>query len=266
MRKLRPIVQNSALPFGACLDEGINELLLQKKQGREINVQLAKSVFHGQWVAILQDKQVKYTKADLDESLLTELDRSSGLPLAWCALNRKGQILIEEYAAQVLPRLQEVYLVQGEIELPNETGDKFVGKIDLVAKFEDGKTYIFDNKSSSVKYAENAAAESAQLATYYEALRDQYALDGIGYIIIPKKVRKIKLPRIDITIQVSPVSEEIIERTFEDYDKVLSGINLGEFPCTPEGCCAQPWPCVYQRFCESGGKDLTGLEFKKERK
>lgn len=271
--RLRPTESGSALFFGAALDEALNSLLNDKKEGRESNVEKAKAVFLKEFTMqtidgvdryLYDPGVVKFSKADLDESLLTKEDRGSGLNLSWCSMNRKGQILIEEYAEQVLPRLEKVLLVQHEINLTNEAGDTFTGIVDLVAQI-DGKVYLCDNKSTSITYAADSANESQQLATYYEALRDEYKLDGVMYITIPKKIRKRKMPRIDIKFIEGQIPDELIEKTFEDYDKVLDGVKNARFECTPEKCCSTPWGCDFQRYCRSGGKDLSGLKKHKER-
>lgn len=262
----------SPLVFGGAIDLGLNSLLDDKKAGRPVDVDKAKAVFeaeftkqvvYGSEVFLYEPGVVKFSKADLDESLLTDADIESGLSPAWCSLRQKGFIIIEEYANQVIPQLDEVILVQHEIALKNEFGDKFVGVVDLLARIG-GQIYVIDNKTSSVKYTGTSADESAQLATYYEALRDQYDIAGVAYIVIPKRIRRVKKPPIDIEIIFGTIGEPLLEKTFDEYEGVVAGIKSGDFRCT--GCRSAKFGCDYKRYCETNGTDLTGLVKAPERR
>jgi hypothetical protein len=267
--RLRPVDTGSALIFGSALDCGFNSLLEDKKAGLTLDLQKAKVEFDKEFGAI-NPNEIKYSKADYDVTSLPKyhplLDIDA--PPEWYCLKYKGHILIEEYAAQVLPRIQEVYEVQKEISLTNELGDTFTGIIDLIAKIDD-KIWICDNKSSSIKYAQDSVATSEQLASYYEAMKDEYALAGACYIVIPKKLRKVKEPRVQIEFIFGSISENLIAKTFQDYERVLDGVKTAQFPCTREsrdGCCGKPWPCPYKSYCSSGGTDMTGLKIEEKRK
>jgi PD-(D/E)XK nuclease superfamily len=261
--RLRPVETGSALIFGSSVDAGLNSLLTDLRDGREPSVDRARLAFDTTFGAI-PPEEIKYSKADHDMSVLSHefLMQSStnpAVPMPYFCLIAKGHMIIDAYIEQVLPKLEKVLLVQHEISLPNELGDNLIGVIDLVAQIE-GKTYILDNKTSSIKYAENAVEVSQQLGTYYEALKDEYKLDGVGFIIIPKNVRKKKEPRIPIEIMLGNVDDGVIDETFQMYENVLSGIKSGKFECS-RNCCKKPWPCSYKGFCDSGGKDLTGLKY-----
>jgi hypothetical protein len=185
---------------------------------------------------------------------------------SWVSLKKKAFLIIDAYLEQVIPRIREVKFVQREIKMTNPNGDTFIGYVDFCAVFENNQTIIFDNKTSSIKYAADATENSEQLATYFEAVQDELKIDGVGYVVIPKKIRKKKLPLVPIEIMVAPVSEALVQKTFEMYDNVLTGIRLGKFDCTPEKCCSTPWGCAYQRYCKSGGLDTTGLKVHDKRK
>lgn len=266
LMRVRPIQVGSPLVFGGCLDEAFNSLLLNKKNGEPIDVPGAKTTFdqtfskqkiNGIETNLWESGAVRFSKADFDESLLEPEDFISGKDLSWCSLRRKGHMMIDAYADQAIPKIQEVYLIQHEIALENELGDKFTGIVDLLCKWEDGKTYLTDNKSTSVKYDENSASESPQLASYFEALKDDYDIDGVLYITVSKKIRKHKLPRVPIEFVFGKVNDELLEKTFKEYEDVLSGIKRGEFRCS--GCRNAKFGCEYRRFCDSGGRDMTGL-------
>jgi hypothetical protein len=272
MLRLRPVDTGSALIFGSALDCGFNSLLEDKKAGREIDVAKAKAEFDAEFGAI-DPQTIKYSKADYDTVSLPEnfdmipISTDKNIPMEWFCLRYKGYILIEEYAAQVLPRIQEVYEIQKEINLTNEVGDTFTGIIDLIARIDD-KVMIVDNKSSSIKYAQDSVANSEQLASYYEAMKDEYPLDGACYIVVPKKLRKVKQPRVQIEFIFGSISENLIAKTFQDYERVLQGVKTGQFNCTRNernGCCSTPWGCGYRSYCQSGGTDLTGLKVEKKK-
>ena len=97
-----------------------------------------------------------------------------------------------------------------------------------------------------------------QTALYYEAFKDKYPIDATGFIVLEKKIRK-KEPRArtDIILGVPP--EELIQKTFDEFDDVLYNIKQGEFPCMTPKCDAYGQSCCYKKYCQSGGKDLTGL-------
>ncbi len=267
--RLRPIQLSSPLIFGGAIDEGLNTLLNQKKDGLAIDLAAAKKKFILSLIGndvnapTMVKGVVKFSKADLDLDLIKDLLIPEEHDPAWYSLQRKGELILEAYAEQIIPKLEKVLLVQHEISLPNEVGDTLTGIIDLVAQI-DGKIYILDNKTSSIKYAEDAVAVSAQLGTYYEALKDEYDLAGAGFIIIPKNLRKKKLPLVPIEIKLGQVDEKVIQETFQMYENVLEGVKMGRFECS--GCDKKPWPCVYARYCESGGTDMTGLKIEEKRK
>lgn len=261
--RLRPVEASSALLFGAAIDTGLNTLLETR------DLALAKTKFLDAWTVgeingtihkLSNCNCIKYSKADYDDSFLEKSDYAllEDSHEAWVSLRRKGLLILDAYNVQVMPKIKEVLAVQKQIELPNELGDKLIGVVDLICVWEDGRRLLCDNKTSSVKYKDASADESEQLATYWEACRDEYKLDGVLYIVIPKSVRKKKEPKIEISFVSGNISDELIDQTFEKYDKALNGIKLGEFHCSGE-CAKAPWGCVYQKYCASEGKDLTGL-------
>lgn len=254
-------------------------MLIAVKDGKAPNASEAKEIFDTNWttgevnsekVELSRPGAIKFSKADFDESLMTDEEfaacRRDKIDPSWVTLRKKAYLIIDAYLEQIIPRIKKVHFVQRYVELKNSAGDTFIGYIDFCATWEDGKTYIFDNKTSSIKYAADSVEKSEQLATYKEALTDELKIDGAGYVVIPKHIRKKKLPKVPIEVIVGAISEELIDNTFQMYDDVLAGIKVGDFPCTPEKCCSTPWGCAYKAYCRSGGTDLTGLIYHKERK
>jgi len=278
--RLRPEELSSPLFFGNSMDIAFNALLEQKRRNDPIDIVEAKNKFLDAWakaevdgetINLFEKGKVKFSKTDLDVSVLTDEDQRhiDAFDIGWLCLQRKGLMMIEAYAEQVIPRINKVHFVQKGIKIKNDAGDAFTGFIDFCATFDDHKTYIVDNKTSSIKYADDSVMKSEQLATYFEAMRDELTIDGAAYVVIPKKFRKHKLPLVPIDIKFGGITEELINNTFTAYDEVLTGIKLGQFECGKNlegGCCSQPWGCPYKRYCDSGGKDLTGLKYFKERK
>lgn len=274
--RLRSENNSSPLFFGNAMDLGLNTLLKQKQDNQEINIQLAKDEFIKAWeygevdgerIQLFKPGCVKFSKSDYDESIFTHDDikllNTDGYDRSWVSMKRKGLMMIDAYVEQVLPKLEKVHFVQKQIKITNDSGDTFVGFIDFCADIS-GKTYIMDNKTSSIKYAADAVETSEQLSTYYEAMRDDLKIDGAGYVVIPKKMRKQKMPLVPIEIRLGEINEELIEKTFSMYDEVLEGIKLGKFECNPELCASTPWGCSYEKYCASNGKDMTGLKFYKK--
>lgn len=264
--RLRPIENSSALFFGAAVDEALNVLLAPPLNRDPATLVRAKAKFEECWrwatingekVDLSEPGVIKFSKADVDPSFVNGYDIY--LNPGWSSLRYKGHVILEAYAEQVVPKIKEVLAVQKEINLTNQLGDTLTGIIDLIVVWEDGRTLLMDNKTSSIKYAKDAIEVSGQLSTYFEAVKDEYKLDGVGYIIIPKHIRKKKLPLCPIEVMIGNVSEKLIVETFDKYEQVLDGVKNGRFPCEPEKCCSKPWGCAYKRYCESGGKDMTGL-------
>ncbi len=268
MLRLRPIEQGSALAFGSAVDDALNVLLAAPLNRSPKTLEQAKDKFTAEW-ASHGTANIKYSKADLDEGLLKNFPEWSSINRSWLSLREKGLLLLEAYAEQVVPRIKEVIAVQEEISLVNEVGDSFTGIVDLIVKWEDDRIILFDNKTSSVKYPDDAVQTSGQLGTYYEAVKEKYGIEACGYIIIPKQIRKKKLPLVPIEVMIGNIGEELVEKTFQGYESVLHGIKNADFPCTRtsrEGCCSTPWGCSYRAYCESDGRDLTGLKVAEERK
>ncbi len=144
--------------------------------------------------------------------------------------------------------------------MTNDEGDQFIGYIDLIAEWEDGRTVVFDNKTTSKKYEENSAKESKQLATYLATEKYEY----IGFIVIEKKIRK-NTPKVRIQVIIDKVDDSLIESVYEDYDRVNTLIKRGEFPQNFNSCESVYGKCQFFNICRSG--DFEGLiDVSKEKK
>jgi hypothetical protein len=255
--KLRPTGYKSPLAFGDSIDISINTLLETR------DVDLAKVKFQERW-NFYKDKEVKYSKSDYDEHLLPERYDTDGTSIeerTWITLAERGLIMIQEYNEQVMPRIKEVIKVQIDQTAANELGDELVIKTDMIVVWEDDRRILFDNKTTSVAYLEDSVMNSQQLAIYYETLKQEYNLDACGFIVIPKRLRKKKLPVVEIKVIIDQVSQDTIDTTLQSYDDTLANIKAAKFSCDPDNCGSVFGPCEYRGFCKHG--DMEGLEYKK---
>lgn len=174
--------------------------------------------------------------------------------LCWLSLYRKGEMMLAAYERDILPEIQEVFDIQKEVELINESGDKLRGKIDFIASFKDDPNarYICDNKTSSEPYKEDSVANSIQLAIYCEA----ETCDRAAYTVMEKKMR-LKEPKARTQIIKDIVSEEHKQKTFDIVEQKLNNIACGEFvkKDSPKECHFFGKPCEFFNLCWHGRMD-----------
>lgn len=261
--RIRQAGIGSALLFGNAIDGALNQLLVPvgDTSAEDLFIDLwSQQEINGEKRDLAVATDIKYSKADLDPDILTEEDKidiAAGLNPSWVSLQRKGLMIIAAYREQVMPHIKRVIAVQKHITLSNATGDTFVGFVDMICEWEDGRILIVDHKTSSIKYAADSVKTSKQLATYVEACKQDLHVDGAAYIVLPKKFRKYKEPRVPIEVIFGEISEDLIENTFQEYDRTLAGIKAEEFPCLAPQC-NMPWgDCCYKNLCVFG--DMTGL-------
>ena len=250
--KLNEKVVGSALPFGTAIDAALNVLLLEK------DLVKAKQVFTTKWLYPEINKQtvlatktdlIRYSKTDLDKSMLGDEELQevieNNLSLEWHCLAKKGSLMLEAYAEQILPQIREVIAVQKNIEIDNGIGDKIIGVVDLIAVMKDGRTMILDNKTSSKAYSKDAVEkEGHQLALYDYALKDEYKINGQGFIVIEKNIRKKTGVHINLVDGVVP--QGLADEVIESMDKTLRGIKSGDFHSNHPECKSFFGPCLCQ--------------------
>lgn len=192
--KVRPKYGKSALLFGKALDAGLNELLLTKDLYSAISVfeqNWENVVINGEKIYAPTSDLIKYFKSDLDEELLEYAYGHKQLKHPeWYTLYTKGLMFIKTYHEKILPKIKDVIAIQESVSLKNTDGDEIYGTLDLIVKWEDGKTYLMDNKSSGSKYEPDSAKKGQQLPLYYYMVKEKYNLDGVGYIVLSKKINK----------------------------------------------------------------------------
>lgn len=270
MLYLRPIKADSALFFGSMIEHGIEALLAGKTldQAKETFTNNFKFVdINGKKEDLVTSDKINYSKADLDPDVFTEEETNSIIDKSpqyqsHKSLMKKGLMLIEAYSKEILPKIKKVIATQVPFTIDNGIGDQITGFADLICEWEDGKTYVLDHKTSSIKYPDDAVQTEQygkQTALYFDTFKDKYKIDGAGFIVLEKKMRK-KEPRARVYATLFQVpSEQITEKTFDEFENVLYNIKQGQFPCCTPNCDAYGKQCVYKKYCDSGGENLTGL-------
>jgi len=174
--------------------------------------------------------------------------------LCWLSLYRKGEMMLKAYAQNILPEIEEVFDIQKEVELINESGDKLRGKIDFIASFKDDPTarLIIDNKTSSEAYKSDSVANSVQLAIYCEA----ETCNRAAYVVLEKKMR-VKEPRARTQIVKDTITEEHKQKTFDIVEQKLNNIACENFSKkdSPKDCAFFGKPCEFFNLCWHGKMD-----------
>lgn len=180
------------------------------------------------------------TKEDCEEFIKTcrnEVKTSKALDkdaqvlfntINWCSCRRKLRYLLEMYENDVLPQIEEVYDVQKKVEL-SDGNHSLIGYIDFTASFldEPGVIYVCDNKLSSKAYPDNAIDDAVQLATYCE----HEGINKGAFVVTEKGLRK-RDPKHRINIIRGTISEELFEKTFDEFGEVVYSIEQGVFDKT----------------------------------
>jgi hypothetical protein len=273
--KIYPDETKSSLVFGKCIDDGLNNLLLER------DLDKALETFRLVWEPF-KSQNIKYSKSDLDEDLIS--DNLTETNRAWYSLFKKGAYIIKAFNDNILPKVKKTILVQEQVTAYNEDGDEIVGALDAVIVWEDDKTYLIDNKTTSVKYTAESANESEQLALYHFIKKDELKLDGVAFFTMNKVLNKKTLKTCKscgIVYKGSPVkyckcgsedldktfefsvttnvifgkpSDEIESKTLEAFDQVNSELKKGIFKPNRKSCIGKYGKCDYYDYCKYGGE------------
>ena len=206
----------------------------------------------------------------------------------WLCLYRKGLIMLEGYNSKVLPKIKSVLTVQKQIELENQEQDKLVGYIDMILEMDDGKRYVMDNKTSTKEYELDSPSHSQQLILYYHATKEEYKLDGAGFIVLYKLILKNKTkrcsvcsndgtgkrhkscdaevngkrcggdwietirPEANIQIITNTIPQAAEDLVLETFDEANLGIKNEAFSPNLQACVQGPIICEYYNKCWRG--------------
>lgn len=269
MLNLREAKLGSPLFFGSLIETGLDVLF---KNG---SLEQAQTTFrknfvtyqlNGSTINLSNSPLVRYSKADLDLDVFSEkeqqdLANKSVQFQSWASLQRKGELMLEAYSRDILPKIKKVLATQIYFSIPNDAGDEINGFADLICEWEDNKIILVDHKTSAGPYPADAVSSlqyGRQTALYYEAFKEKYPLDATGFFVMEKKIRK-KEPRARTNIILDKPPEDLIEQTFQEFDDTLQNIKQGKFECLSPNCDVYGQECCYKRYCMSGGKDMKGL-------
>lgn len=266
---LKEEIMGSPLFFGSIVETGVDVILKggtleQAHETFEKNMR-AYNV-NGKFENLVTSNKVRYNKADFQEHLFTAKELSDLEPKphqfkAHQSLIRSGKMMITEFHQSIMPNIKKVISTQEYFSIKNSVGDEIMGYADIICEWEDGRLLVPDLKTSSVAYKNDAVQtmeKGSQTAIYYEALRDKYPLDGTGFLVLEKKVRK-RDPQMRSQIILDKPSDEIIDETLEQYDQVIHDIKQGFFPCKSPACDKYGQKCAFNCYCASEGTDMTGL-------
>lgn len=220
--------------------------------------------------------------------------------LNWRCMRRKGILMIEAYQDHIMPLLEEVLASQERIVLLNDEGDIIRGVVDLVAKVKGFGPVILDNKTSTIKYTDNAVLESEQLGLYVHCLQDVYNTTKAGFIVLNKNIKKNRIkicqkcghdgtngrartcdteiqgkrchgkwtetvdPEIEVTMFIDDIPEERQLEVIEKFDTTNQLIKSGVFEKNLKSCDNQYGRrCDYYDLCHSNSMDgLVDLKTK----
>lgn len=242
--RYRSSLLSSALCFGNALDLALNDMLIGSDKFHE--------VFDSEW-SKYQESVIEYYKSDLDESLLTLIERE--MPLAqqqFLSMKYKGHKLLDAYLVEIFPKIKEVISIQGEVNIMgydedgNETGDSIYGKLDLIAMIEaaDGTVHhaLLDNKTTSEPYAKNSVQTKDQLALYASGFPD---IQSFGYLTLNKKNFKTQ-------IIIDHINQDRRDEVLEKFIMTLDSIKDNQFDKNLKSCYAFGRRCEYYSHCHKG--------------
>jgi hypothetical protein len=230
---------------------------------------------------------------------LEEIEKKSLNLINWMSLRRKGQIMLKSYESKVLPKIKDVLAIQKKSTIKNEEGDEIVLYLDFIVELHDGTRWILDNKTTSIEYEPDSPMKSQQLILYYHSEKDEFKLDGVGFVPIYKQILKNRVktcsacqfdgtgarhktcpsevtgkrcnapwiesidPEARIEMLLNRVPEAAESLVIETFDESNQGIKKGAF--APNlGACGSPntgWMCPFYNKCWKGqDDDLTQVD------
>jgi hypothetical protein len=102
----------------------------------------------------------------------------------WQSIDVKIEAMLAAFDKWIAPKIKKVISVQEHLN-----DGKTHGYLDFIAETTDGKTVLFDLKTSKTSYPNDAVMFSPQLSLYAEMKNVDYA----GYIVLVKSLSKNKI-------------------------------------------------------------------------
>lgn len=187
---------------------------------------------------------IKYGLEDFDQLLYNYI--------GYHCLYRKGLLMLKALKEWSDKNVKETISVQRYFEIVNENGDKYRGLLDLEAILYDREgQWTIDLKTSAnakQSYPDNIIETAMQLHSYAEVGSKQ-----IAYLVLDKNIL-VKEPRVKVREVYGYATEEMLEKTFDTIEKVLSNVNAGNFPKNPDACWGYGVRCSHYKNCFPNGK------------
>lgn len=252
---LRNSTPQSALVFGGAFDLALNEMLSQGSVDYH-------KVFDDEW-SKYKDVFIDCYKSDLNEDLLTDEEKLLSLQQRnYLSMLHKGHLMLDAYAADILPKIKKVISIQDAITLEGscddglESFDTITGVLDLIAIIEhngEDKHAILDNKTTSEPYAKNSVLKKDQLALYASAFPE---IEYQGYLTVNKKNFKTQ-------ILVDKIPEEKKQEVLDKFITAIDNIKDEKFDKNKKSCWAFSKRCEFWRHCNGDGEFDSNI-YKKE--
>lgn len=245
---------STPLLFGTAIDSALNYILESIRDNKEWTKAEALTIFGNKMYEWTGQNRLEFFKNEVPEDLKDSIDPDDPehQMAVFHNIVQRGLVCLEVYITDFLPLLESVISVQDKGVVLNEEGDEFKFVVDFIGKLKDGRTVLFDNKTSSAKYPKNKVVKSQQLSLYIEQFPEiKYA----GYVVLIKDPSREK--GMKIQIMVDEIPEETRAESFDKLDKTMYSIKDGKFPCNYKSCKAFGKPCEYERACQYG--NYTGL-------
>lgn len=310
---------SAALLFGTAVDKAIEALLNKHANPHQVFLDLWTNQEVGGVMSELQVcPYIVYSNSDFDEDIIldedqvdynkplfielkqkkevlgwnsmSEGDRATYNSFVWFSMKAKGLLMVTDFERKILPNIAEVLATQVPVELANGQGDIVPGFADWVVRWKGlEKPIVFDLKTSSVDYPQDAVLRSNQLATYVHNLSSKYEnTRTAGYVVLKKRVNKHKTkacarcgtngtpsraktcdksiygarcngewivkvePEIEFQVLIDEIPERTEDITIENYDMITRAIKQELF-VRNFSACEKPWgKCEFYDVCHNG--------------
>lgn len=300
-------------PFilGGSIDDATSHILFDKAKGDlyvpfnkqdmvdDFRRKLEYYTFQNEQIYVPTSPLIKYAKADIDTSLLTESDigyiqayadtfkvdidsiddfvdhcfttlkggrdkldtelLSIYNLIAWRSLHNKGLMMLDAFKVWADENVIETHSIQKKIEIENLEGDKFIGYLDFEATMKDGNKYTMDLKTASNPTAQYKD-NCIDTALQLHIYAEQ-TNKKVGYIILDKNIRK-KEPRTRVRELYGKVTEEMLDNSFDLIDDVMVDIKAEKFEKN-KNACNDYSGCQYRKLCWENS--MAGLEKRKDK-
>jgi len=217
--------------------------------------------------------------------------------IMWLCCQIRGMYMIRAFYEKLLPKLKIVSkdgvpLIQKDITITNNEGDKITGFVDYVVTHEDYTApIIIDLKTSGAPYTDHSLISSEQLRTYVASLGQEVGTNRAGYIVLlkkmqvkyrcdqcgaPKEGRSIKcvacgkgkctLKDFDAGVQFicKEYQTEELEEVLDDYMNIATAIKNNINYKNPSNCNLYNRPCEFYDMCwkRKQASEISHLEEK----